>query len=372
MSGLSSDRVLLKPSESSSFTPFDTFVEEDSKGLDGQENATTSSNSTPSSIPSTGTRPLIGSTIDIERIYALISPDYSSGPKLKHRILTVPPNGVSNENQDNEDGNLICRVYDVLQSTGKRSYTILETLGTGTFGQVFRCQKDGSGEMVAVKIIKNKRAYHRQGMIEIDVLQQLSTKCEKAGSYGIVKMMDSFEHKQHICIVFELLNMSLLDVLTQNKFRGLPIHIVQRFTKQILQAMCIIEEANIIHCDLKPENILLSNVAVNDGKDADTASASPGGGGGGGAEKESAPGVGQLGDIKVIDFGSACFEGKTAYSYIQSRFYRSPEVLLGVPYNGAIDLWSLACVCTEMFLGTHRPLLLLPIHDSDCFSLHIY
>ena len=55
--------------------------------------------------------------------------------------------------------------------------------------------------------------------------------------------------------------------------------------------------------------------------------------------------------IKVIDFGSACYEDHTMYSYIQSRFYRAPEVLLGIPYNGAIDMWSLGCVCAEMFLG---------------------
>jgi dual specificity protein kinase YAK1 len=36
--------------------------------------------------------------------------------------------------------------------------------------------------------------------------------------------------------------------------------------------------------------------------------------------------------IKVIDFGSACDERQTVYTYIQSRFYRSPEVLLGLPY----------------------------------------
>jgi hypothetical protein len=66
------------------------------------------------------------------------------------------------------------------------------------------------------------------------------------------------------------------------------------------------------NCDLKPENILLENLV------------SP--------------------NIKLIDFGSACFEGQTVYSYIQSRFYRSPEVLLGVPYNRAIDLWSLGCI----------------------------
>lgn len=55
--------------------------------------------------------------------------------------------------------------------------------------------------------------------------------------------------------------------------------------------------------------------------------------------------------IKVIDFGSACHEIKTMYTYIQSRFYRSPEVLVGLPYTSAIDMWSLGCIAAELFLG---------------------
>jgi len=55
--------------------------------------------------------------------------------------------------------------------------------------------------------------------------------------------------------------------------------------------------------------------------------------------------------IKVIDFGSACHERQTVYTYIQSRFYRSPEVLLGLTYNSAIDMWSLGCIAVELFLG---------------------
>jgi hypothetical protein len=86
----------------------------------------------------------------------------------------------------------------------------------------------------------------------------------------------------------------------------------------------VLREAAIIHCDLKPENILL---------------APPG------------PGGGSLGQLKLIDFGSACFESRTAYSYIQSRFYRSPEVLLGLSYSAAIDMWSFGCVAAELFLG---------------------
>ena len=122
----------LKRFSSCTSTAFDHFQQGKQEGLsDGPLQSGTSSATQTSSAHSSGTRPLIGSTIDIERIYALISPTYSSGPKLKHRILTVPPNGVSNDNNDNEDGNLICRVYDVLKSTGNKSYTILETLGTG-------------------------------------------------------------------------------------------------------------------------------------------------------------------------------------------------------------------------------------------------
>src|SRR4051794_32383601 len=55
--------------------------------------------------------------------------------------------------------------------------------------------------------------------------------------------------------------------------------------------------------------------------------------------------------IKVIDFGSSCFTHERVFSYIQSRFYRAPEVILGIPYTTAIDIWSLGCVLTELSTG---------------------
>ena len=78
-------------------------------------------------------------------------------------------------------------------------------------------------------------------------------------------------------------------------------------------------QVSIIHCDLKPENILLKN------------------------PKRTA--------IKLIDFGSSCKIGHTMYPYIQSRFYRSPEVLLGLPYDEKIDMWSLGCILYELHVG---------------------
>lgn len=95
--------------------------------------------------------------------------------------------------------------------------------------------------------------------------------------------------------------------------------LVKLLTKQLLDAMAQLKNFQMIHCDLKPENILLCQ-----------------------PDKPN---------IKVIDFGSACFTRQTIYTYIQSRFYRSPEVILGLPYTESIDMWSLGCIVGEFFLG---------------------
>jgi len=112
---------------------------------------------------------------------------------------------------------------------------------------------------------------------------------------------------------------NLYELIKQNQFRGLSTTLVRVFAQQLLNGLSLLNKARLIHCDLKPENILLKNLE------------SP--------------------IIKIIDFGSACDERQTVYTYIQSRFYRSPEVLLGLPYSSAIDMWSLGCIVVELFLG---------------------
>lgn len=196
-------------------------------------------------------------TIDILDTYTKCNPSFRVVDKLPQRVLTNPAEGVSNNGADNEEANLICRVHDQIIFS-HTCYTILDLLGTGTFGQVFRCQKDGTKEVVAIKIIKNKAAYHSQGLLEIKIARLLNTTFDPRDERHIVRLLDSFEFNNHICLVFELLSMSLLDILTQNQFRGLPLSVVQRFTRQIIAAMVTLEDANIIHCDLKPENILLA------------------------------------------------------------------------------------------------------------------
>eukprot|EP01103_Thecamoeba_quadrilineata_P007890 TRINITY_DN17711_c0_g1_i1.p1 TRINITY_DN17711_c0_g1~~TRINITY_DN17711_c0_g1_i1.p1 ORF type:complete len:731 (-),score=93.75 TRINITY_DN17711_c0_g1_i1:241-2433(-) len=240
----------------------------------------------------------------------------SANPK---RILTRPSEKVSTQSYDNINGDYILHVNDIIISSSDVRYQVLDLLGQGTFGQVVKCRKIGTTEIYAIKIDKNKPAYFKQGLMETKILEPLNKQYDPDDKHHIVRMIEFFIFRNHLCLVFELLNMNIFELLKQNQYRGLPIVLVRAFLTQILDALSVLEDAGIIHCDLKPENILLANLTST--------------------------------NIKLIDFGSACFENQRVYSYLQSRFYRSPEVLLGYDYTSAIDIWSLGCISIELFLG---------------------
>lgn len=113
--------------------------------------------------------------------------------------------------------------------------------------------------------------------------------------------------------------MNLYEFIKSNAFRGFSLKLIRRFTKQMLSSLVLLKQHKVIHCDLKPENILVRHPMHS--------------------------------EIKVIDFGSSCFENEKVYTYIQSRFYRSPEVILGMTYGLPIDMWSIGCILAELFTG---------------------
>lgn len=268
-------------------------------------------------------RPLVVRlTKDIVETYQICNPQFSYSEELNpKRFLTSPSVGLSNDGCDNAKSDLILTVnYPLVNSETKRRYIVKDVLGHGTFGQVAKCWVADTNSFVAVKIIKNLPAYYQQALVEVSILRTLNMKFDPEDKHHIVRIYDYFVHQRHLCIAFELLDTNLYELIKLNHFRGLSLSIVQLFSKQILRGLDLMKDAGIIHCDLKPENILLCT------------SVKPA-------------------EIKIIDFGSACMEDRTVYSYIQSRYYRSPEVLLGYQYTTAIDMWSFGCIVAELFLG---------------------
>ncbi|XP_024871625.1 homeodomain-interacting protein kinase 2 isoform X8 [Temnothorax curvispinosus] len=233
------------------------------------------------------------------------------------QVANAANGGGSSNPQGDGDYHLV--QHEVLYSMTNQ-YEVLEFLGRGTFGQVVKCWKKGTSDIVAIKILKNHPSYARQGQIEVSILSRLSQ--ENADEFNFVRAYECFQHKSHTCLVFEMLEQNLYDFLKQNKFSPLPLKYIRPILQQVLTALLKLKQLGLIHADLKPENIMLVDP------------------------------MRQPYRVKVIDFGSASHVSKAVCNtYLQSRYYRAPEIILGLPYCEAIDMWSLGCVVAELFLG---------------------
>jgi serine/threonine protein kinase len=224
--------------------------------------------------------------------------------------------GGKNHGFDDDEGDYRVIIGDHLAYR----YEILSMLGSGSFGKVLKVADHKENQEFAVKIIKNKPRFNEQAREEVQILEYLKNR-NFDNSFNVIHLLDSFQFRGHTCLKFELLGMNLYQYLKVNNFQGCPSALLKRFSVQILQALRLMDRFKVIHCDLKPENILMQG-------------------------PESL-------DVKVIDFGSAVFYEKRIYTYIQSRYYRAPEVILGLDYSTAIDMWSFGCILAE--LATGRP-----------------
>lgn len=237
---------------------------------------------------------------------------FFTGPNAKKRQGVV--GGQNNNGYDDEQGSYIHVSHDHVAYR----YEVLKVIGKGSFGQVVKVYDHKTQGYVAIKMVRNEKRFHRQAAEEIRILEHLK-KQDKDNNYNIIHMLESFQFRNHICITFELLSMNLYELVKKNKFQGFSLQLVRKFAHSILQCLDALHKNRIIHCDMKPENILLKQ-------------------------------QGRSG-IKVIDFGSSCYEHQRIYTYIQSRFYRAPEVILGAKYGMPIDMWSFGCILAELLTG---------------------
>lgn len=200
---------------------------------------------------------------DYDQIYFCGNPSFR-----KTYSLDKPSN---NFGFDDERGDYLVNNHDHLAYR----YEIMDMLGKGSFGQVLQCKDHKTGKSVAVKLIRNKKRFHHQALVEVKILESL-TKWDPDEQYNVIKMNESFYFRNHLCIAMELLSINLYELIKANSFAGFTTRLIRRFTTQALASLSLMRSHRIVHCDLKPENILLMHPRKS--------------------------------GIKVIDFGSSCFE----------------------------------------------------------------
>ncbi|KAI1828542.1 kinase-like protein [Xylaria intraflava] len=233
--------------------------------------------------------------------------------------LAQPNEGGILEGTD-KDGYYKIRIGEIMNGR----YQVQSTLGKGMFSGVAQAVDITNKKLVAIKMMRNNDALRKGGFTEIAILQKLND-ADAENRKHIVKFERHFEHKGHLCLAFEHLSLNLREVL--RKFGnniGINLSATRAYAHQIFVALAHLRKCSIIHADLKPDNIL-----VNETRNI----------------------------LKICDLGTAIdrSDAATAHTeitpYLVSRFYRAPEIILGMPYDYAIDMWSIGCTLYELYTG---------------------
>ncbi|KAL7792099.1 serine/threonine protein kinase [Trichoderma ceciliae] len=221
---------------------------------------------------------------------------------------------------DDKDGYYKIRIGEIVNGR----YQVQATLGRGMFSGVARAVDITTKQLVAIKMMRNNDALRKGGYTEIAILQKLND-ADPENRRHIVKFERSFDHRGHLCMAFENLSMNLREVL--RKFGnnvGINLKATKAYAYQTFVALAHMRKCSIIHADLKPDNIL-----VNETRNV----------------------------LKICDLGTAIdrSDAATAHTeitpYLVSRFYRAPEIILGMPYDYGVDMWSIGCTLYELYTG---------------------
>ena len=206
-------------------------------------------------------------------------------------------------------------------------YRVVDKIGSGNFSDVFQCWDLRGRRMVSLKVMNHERDCFETGISEVRMLQ-LAAQLDPGREQPLLRHLEHFYHCERLVIVTELLDQTVsalyrhLETATESGVRlaFFDQPTLRALSTQMLHALASLHRHDVRHCDVKPENICLAK----------------------GATRRR---------FKLIDFGSAVLKHDYHNSYVQSRWYRAPEVMLGVAWDGGIDLWSLGCVLAEIVLG---------------------
>lgn len=209
---------------------------------------------------------------------------------------------------------------DVLAS----SYTIEAVTGSGSFATAYRARSLHHDQRpVCLKVLRNTKDVFDAGLVEIRMLTTVAAN-DPHDTHHLLRVLDYFYASEHLIVVTELLNCSVLDHYMDLQSRGerqqyYNAPTLAALSAQILDAIKFLHTLGITHADVKPANVCIVN--THDRR------------------------------FKLIDLGAALLVHDTHTSYIMSRWYRAPEVMLGLEWGQTIDEWAFACLLVELALG---------------------
>lgn len=242
--------------------------------------------------------------------------------------------------QDDRDGHLIYQEGDVIAGR----YEIVNTLGEGTFGKVVRViDRERNNKEFALKIIKNVSKYRDAARLEINVLKKLQER-DPHGNFLVIQLIDHFDYHGHVCLLFELLGLSVFDFMKANNYQAYPMEQTRYIAYQLCYAVKFMHDNRLTHTDLKPENILFVNSSYRIVDE----------------NKKKPLRVIEDARVRLIDLGSATFDHEHHSSVVSTRHYRAPEVILELGWAQSCDVWSVGCIIFELYLG----ITLFQTHDN--------
>lgn len=286
-------------------------------------------------------------------IYQKIPNNYIHQQSKVGNIKThVVPHKLNLPPCDDDDGHYIIKINDIFANR----FIIQKLLGQGTFGKVVACYDKINRETVAIKIIRNIPKYRDAAKIELRVLTTLK-KFDNENRNHCIHLRECFDFRGHICIVTDLLKISLYDFMESNKFIPYPGSHIQAISKQLIRSVTYFHDLNLIHTDLKPENILLhddsyqrkqlrSNTIISSYTNLNVGNDK--------RRPDKPPKYLKILNnplIQIIDFGSAIFDDEYHSSIVSTRHYRAPEIVLGVGWSFPCDMWSVGCILVELVIG---------------------
>jgi len=234
------------------------------------------------------------------------------------RVEGMGVTGASAHDWDDQDGYYKPQLNEVMDD---RYQVFADCCGKGVFSNVVKAKdKKHKGVDVAIKVIRNNDMMRKAAEKEVAILRMLNSH-DKGDKRFVVRLLRTFDYRDHLCMVFECMWDNARTAIKKlgRPGRGVSLNLVHAWTRQLFIALRLLQKCNIIHADLKPDNLLVG-------------------------------GSGKTPILKICDIGSAFDASENEITpYVVSRFYRAPEIILGLRYTTSIDVWAAAVTIYELY-----------------------